>query len=133
MSAKLCLFIDKLDEYEGPEGDYEDIVELFEGYANSPHIKICLSSRPLVVFERGFSEYPNLKLQNLTYGDINHYVKDKLGTHKYMVQLSQQHSVQVSLLIDETVEKASGVFLWVKLVVKSLLHGFRDYNRISDL
>jgi hypothetical protein len=129
-SVKLCLFIDGLDEYEG---DYEDIVELLQNYATAPNIKLCLSSRPLVIFERGFIDLPSLKLQNLTYGDISHYVKDKLGSHRYMVQLSQHYAAQVSLLIDEIVEKASGVFLWVKLVVKSLLHGLRDYNRISDL
>ncbi|KAH8803347.1 small s protein, partial [Xylogone sp. PMI_703] len=128
--VKLCLFIDGLDEYEG---DYDDIVDLLQEHAKSPNIKLCLSSRPLLVFERSFSSYPSLKLQNLTYGDISHYVKDRLYSHKYMLQLSKQHATQVSVLIDEIVEKASGVFLWVKLVVRSLLHGLRDFNRISDL
>ena len=50
-----------------------------------------------------------------------------------MVQLSEQNPEQASLLVEEIVTKASGVFLWVKLVVKSLLHGLRDQNRISDL
>lgn len=128
--AKLCLFIDGLDEYEG---DYDDIVDLFEEHTTSPNIKLCLSSRPLVVFERAFIDLPSLRLQALTYGDISHYVKDRLNSHKYMIQLSKQHSAAVSLLVREIVEKASGVFLWVKLVVRSLLHGLRDHNRISDL
>lgn len=128
--GKLLLLIDGLDEYDG---EYDDIAELFANFAEFSHVKFCLSSRPLVVFERHFASFPGLKLQNLTHGDISHYVKDKLGSHPYMIQQSQQHTVQVSHLINEIVEKASGVFLWVKLVVRSLLHGLRDYNRISDL
>ncbi|QKX61547.1 uncharacterized protein TRUGW13939_08699 [Talaromyces rugulosus] len=115
--VKVCLFIDGLDEYEG---EYCDIVELFGGYANSPNLKICLSSRPLLVFEQAFANLPSLKLQDLTYGDISHYVKDRLYGHKYMVQLSKQNAADISSLVDEVVTKASGVFLWVKLVVRSL-------------
>lgn len=130
VKTKTCLFIDGLDEYDG---EYEDIVELFQDYAKSPNVKICVSSRPLLVFERSFDDLPGLKVQNLTRGDISHFVKDKLGSHRYMVQLSQQHAAEVSQVMDEIVEKASGVFLWVKLVVQSILRGLRDYNRISDL
>lgn len=35
--------------------------------------------------------------------------------------------------MDEVVEKANGVFLWVHLVVKSLLEGLRDSDRVRDL
>ncbi|RDW60295.1 hypothetical protein BP5796_11901 [Coleophoma crateriformis] len=128
--VKLSLFIDGLDEYGD---DYDDILSLLEEFSNSPNLKICLSSRPLMAFERAFAGLPSLKLQNLTHGDISHYVKDRLYSNKYMLVLSAQHAAAVSGLVDEIVGKASGVFLWVKLVVKSLLHGLRDHNRISDL
>jgi hypothetical protein len=39
----------------------------------------------------------------------------------------------MSLLVHEVVDKARGVFLWVKLVVRSLLEGLSDSNRISML
>jgi len=128
--VKLCLFIDGLDEYNG---DYLDLLELFQEYTQCPDIKVCLSSRPLLVFENEMFGYPSLRLQDLTHGDICHYVKDRLYRHKYMVQLSKQKSGDVTDLVDEIVTKARGVFLWVKLVVKSLLRGLSDYNRISDL
>ncbi|RDW84270.1 hypothetical protein BP6252_01860 [Coleophoma cylindrospora] len=128
--VKLSLFIDGLHEYGD---DYDDILSLLEEFSKSPNLKICLSSRPLMVFERAFAGLPSLKLQNLTHGDISHYVKDRLYRNKYMIVLSAQHAAAVSELVDEIVGKASGVFLWVKLVVKSLLHGLRDHNRISDL
>jgi hypothetical protein len=128
--AKLCLFIDGLDEYGG---DYDDLVSLFEEFADSPSLKICLSSRPLMVFEQAFIEFPHLRLHHLTHNDISHYVKHQLNSNKYMLQLTKQHAAEVSILANEIVDKASGVFLWVKLVVRSLLHGLRDHNRVSDL
>lgn len=50
-----------------------------------------------------------------------------------MVELSKRHRAETPLLIAEIVKKSRGVFLWVKLVVRSLLNGLSDYNRISDL
>jgi len=127
---KLCFFIDGLDEYGG---DLDDIAEYFLEFANEPGIKMCLSSRPLVVFEDAFADYPGLKLQNLTHIDISSYVEDKLESHRHMARLSHSHPDEAAQLVREIVTKASGVFLWVKLVVKSLLQGLRDQNRISDL
>lgn len=128
--AKLCLFIDGLDEYMG---GYLDIIELFEECAELPNIKLCLSSRPLLAFEQAFGDLPGLRLQDLTRGDIGHYVKSRLHSHKYMAQLSERHATDMSLLIKEIVTKSRGVFLWVKLVVRSLLQGLCDRNRMSDL
>lgn len=128
--VKTFLVIDGLDEYEG---DYLDIVELFHECAKSPAIKLCLSSRPLLVFEQAFAELPGMRLQDLTRGDITRYVTSRLCSHNYMVRLSVTHPAETSNLIDEIVNKASGVFLWVKLVVRSLLRGLCDQNRISDL
>ena len=98
-----------MDEYEG---DYDVVVDLVEEFALSPNVKICLSSRLLMVFERAFADLPMLRLQNLTHGDISHYVRDRLYSNEYMVQLSKQHAAEVSKLIDEIVGKANGVFLW---------------------
>ena len=128
--VKLCFFIDGLDEYGG---DYFDIIELFQEYAKSPHLKLCLSSRPLLAFTQAFADSPGLKLQDLTQGDISHFVQDRLYCHPYMGHLSKHHTSEVSLLVSEIVSKASGVFLWVKLVVRSLIRGLSDYNQISDL
>lgn len=127
---KLCLFIDGLDEYGG---DYFDIIELFQEYATSPHLKLCVSSRPLLAFTQAFANFPSLKMQDMTQGDIGHFVQDRLYSHSYMLQLSEHHTTEVSLLVGEIVSKARGVFLWVKLVVRSLVRGLSDYNRMSDL
>lgn len=127
---KLCFFIDGLDEYDG---DYDEIADYFMEFTTEPNLKMCISSRPLVVFEEAFEDFPGLKLQNLTRGDINQYVEDKLANHRHMAALARRSPHQVLRLANEIVDKADGVFLWVKLVVKSLLQGLRDKNRITDL
>jgi hypothetical protein len=129
-NIKLCFFIDGIDEYDG---DHDEIADYFLEFSNEPNVKMCVSSRPLVVFEEAFEAFPGLKLQNLTHGDINQYVEDKLANHRHMAALARRDPDQALRLTDEIVNKADGVFLWVKLVVKSLLQGLRDRNRISDL
>lgn len=129
---KLVLFIDGLDEFESDDG-YSGITDILRQCVKSRHIKICASSRPLTVLEQFFDGSPSLRLQDLTRGDIRVYVDSKLRSHRHMVDLSRRHKAEVSMLIEEIERKARGVFLWVKLVVKSLLRGLSDYNRISDL
>lgn len=127
---KLCFFIDGLDEYAG---DYFEITEFFQLHANLPGVKFCISSRPLLVFEQAFRGLPGLRLQDLSKKDIKNYVKSQLYSHGYMKQLVKRNPDESSRLVASIVQKARGVFLWVKLVTRSLLRGLSDYNRISDL
>jgi hypothetical protein len=127
---RLCLFIDGLDEYEG---EFTDIARFCHNLAALPQIKICVSSRPLVEFCNAFETLPGLKLHHLTFGDISIYVKGMLEGNVRMLQLAQSEPQQAPQLITEIVEAASGVFLWVKLAVQSLLQGLRNRDRISDL
>jgi hypothetical protein len=127
---KLCLFIDGLDEYEG---NHEEITEVFRKTASCQHIKICLSSRPLLVFDDAFKNCPSLCLQDLSFDDIKNYVSERLGKHPRYVKLLEKEPMQGPALVEEIVEKANGVFLWVKLVVKSLLAGLGNRDSITDL
>ncbi|KAF8848889.1 hypothetical protein BDZ45DRAFT_253975 [Acephala macrosclerotiorum] len=127
---KLCLFVDGLDEYEG---DYNEIVEVFKNASSSPHVKVCLSSRPLLPFQDAFGEGETLRLQDLTYSDIGHYVSSKLSSHPRYHKVVQEEPVRAPELIGQIVWKADGVFLWVKLVVQSLLSGFGNRDSIKDL
>ena len=127
--AKFCFLIDGLDEYDG---DHAKIVELLQSIPKASSIKVCASSRPLIVFEDAFIESPKLMLQHLTFSDIERYVTNKIAEHATLLQLQIQES-EYQQLITEIVERASGVFLWVKLVVKSLLDGLSNGDGVSDL
>jgi len=126
--VKLCLFIDGLDEYGG---DHWDLIDLFQGLAKFPNLKLCLSSRPLLAFCTAFDTLPGLRLQDLTQGDIRHYVRCRLHCDQY--KLSRRYSAEAQALEADIVAKAQGVFLWVKLVVASLAKGLSDFTRLSDL
>ncbi|KAI9762718.1 MAG: hypothetical protein M1840_001185 [Geoglossum simile] len=127
---KLCLFIDGLDEYEG---DYAKIADLFRGIAKSPRLKVCLSSRPLLVFEDAFRSIPFLRLQDLTYGDIKSYVTSHFNCNEHFDRLQKKEPIRAPELIEDIVARADGVFLWVKLVVISLLEGLGNRDEVPDL
>lgn len=129
---KFFLMIDGLDEFAG---DHEDLVQLFHQVIQPKlcRVKVCLSSRPWVVFEDSFRTCASLKLQNLTYKDIEIYVDEKLRSNLAFQRLSAQEPEATPKLVAEIVEKADGVFLWVRIVVKSLLSGLRNLDDMSDL
>jgi hypothetical protein len=133
VDIRLSLLIDGLDEYEGQQGDYEEMARLLCSMVNSSNIKICVSSRPLLAFEDVFGQYPGLRLQDLTYQDIKLYVSEKLGGHPRFQLLAARETEGAPALIEEVVAKANGVFLWVRLVVESLISGLRNRDGISDL
>jgi len=119
-STKLRFFIDGLDEYDGYE---EDIVGLLQDLAVSPHIKICLSSRPWNTFVNAFgkSEW-RLVVENLTRADMGKYVHEMMNETDTVTTITQEDITMLELQI---VEKACGVWLWVFLVVRDLLRDIR--------
>lgn len=127
---KLCFFIDGLDEYDGSD---EDVAKIFSDLEGKPNIKLCVSSRPSPVFEKLFANAPGLRLQDLTREDIKDYVNDILGQDELYIAQSQKEPVLAPILISEIVEKAQGVFLWVALVVRSLLQGLWGEDTIIEL
>ena len=127
--AKFCLLIVGLDEYNG---DHAVMVDLLKRINATSSIKVCVSSRPLIVFDDAFSGGPMMMLQHLTFYDIKRYVTTKIGEHASMLPLEGQ-DLELPQLIAEIVERASGVFLWVKLVVRSLLDGLSNGDGVPDL
>jgi hypothetical protein len=95
--------------------------------------KALLSSRPLTAFTDCFAGQPQLELQQLTHDDITKYVSESLSEHPQMVYLTASYNEETKALVEEIVSSASGVFLWVKLVVKSLLKGLQNGDQIEDL
>jgi hypothetical protein len=129
--VKFCFFIDGLDEYEGKPGD---IIRLIELLKSTLQVKICVSSRPWNEFEKDFGQDKSKKLymQDLTRGDIELYVRDILENDVGFQELKQRDSHCLDL-IQDVVDAAKGVFLWVFLVVRSLLEGLTNADRIVDL
>jgi hypothetical protein len=130
--AKFCFFIDGLDEYDGD--DLDELIKVLQDLASLPNVKLCVSSRPWYSFRDAFGKERDrfLKLEDLTREDIRFYVNDKLEEYSRFRALKAKDSRYLEL-IHEIAEKAQGVFLWVFLVVRSLLRGLTYADRISDL
>lgn len=127
----MCFFIDGLDEYDG---DSNLIAQYFkEMSTHSVHAKFCISSRPWPDFQDIYKDSPGLKLQDLTEDDIKSFINSQLATNRHMVQLVSCNPNDATGLINEIVQKAAGVFLWVELVVRSLLKGLFNGDDIYHL
>jgi hypothetical protein len=128
--VRLCFIVDGLDEYVG---EHRAIADLFRQIAVSQTAKALVSSRPLLVFEHSFRGFKSLTLQDLTYDDIKAFVKDRFKESSRYTQIQAREPEQISELEEIIVGRSSGVFLWVKIVVDSLLEGLMNYDRASDL
>ena len=116
----MCIFIDGLDEISG---DPNLLIEMIKS-VHSGTVKVCLSSRPDRSYTDAFESCTKLRLQDLTEPDIRTYVQDKL-------QIESAHDV--SKVLDSVVSKANGVFIWVQLVVKTLVNGLQNDDSLEQL
>ncbi|KAK1838431.1 hypothetical protein CCHR01_18944 [Colletotrichum chrysophilum] len=64
---------------------------------------------------------------------LERFVKDNLRDSDKFKRLQQSDGVAAEKLSLETTDRAQGVFLWVLLVVRSLLHGLMKEDDIQDL
>jgi len=128
--TKFFFFINGLDEFGG---DHSALVDFLKDIASCSHIKICVSSRPWVVFEDALVHKPSLMLQDLTYPDIKAFIHSTFHCHPGFAELGQREPLYANELLEAIAQKAAGVFLWVHLVVQSLLAGFVNADRVSDL
>ncbi|KAI1469462.1 uncharacterized protein F4812DRAFT_423158 [Daldinia caldariorum] len=126
----LCLFIDGLDEFDG---SHEDLIEFVKGIIETLPVKVCVASRPWVVFETAMKGKPSLMIEDLTFSDIRSYVTSRLESDPNFTSLQKREAKFSQNLIEDVVRKASGVFLWVSIVVTSLLEGIKYADRVSDL
>ncbi|KAI9736325.1 MAG: hypothetical protein M1834_001211 [Cirrosporium novae-zelandiae] len=125
--VNIHLFLDALDEFDGPK----EIIVAFVQRATklaasaSTRLRICFSSRPWDIFMRNFETCPGFKIHEFTRQDIWNYVGGKMMeksslSQSYMAVSEAQRDHQKNLLVLEIIEKAQGVFLWVKLVIQEL-------------
>ena len=132
LHLKFCFFIDGVDEYDGE--DYKHIIDVLENLNASPSVKICLSSRPWNIFIAAFGTdfETRLLLEDHNGEDIQKYVKKRFESDEQFALL-QSRDPRSSDLIDQIVQNAQGVFLWVRIVVSNLLRGLRNDDSLSDL
>ncbi|KAK8023927.1 hypothetical protein PG993_011993 [Apiospora rasikravindrae] len=127
--TRFCFFIDGLDEYEGNE---TDIISTVAELLSSPNIKICLSSRPWNRFREAYADCPGLTLDSLTNKDIFDYIQSELLSNSSF-QRCVDEDPRCHGIITQISSQARGVFLWVFLVVRSLLRDIQSQEPFEHL
>lgn len=127
---RFLILIDRLDEFKG---DHHKLIDLIADISSVPHIKICVASRPWVVFQDAFRATPSLTMQDLTRNDMETFTRNIFNENEGFCEMKARNPPFAGDLFCEVAQRGSGVFLWVALVVKLLLQGISKGDRISDL
>ncbi|KAJ5668536.1 uncharacterized protein N7477_007106 [Penicillium maclennaniae] len=117
--AYICFWIDGLDEFEGDEVDQWHLARDLLRWTESKHIKLCVSSRPHIPFMQTFAIDMNhqISIHELTREDIRQFSLAMFEKDPNFPRVQGSYRE----LISKVVEDANGVFLWARLVVRSLL------------
>ncbi|KAI4124048.1 MAG: hypothetical protein LQ338_005002, partial [Usnochroma carphineum] len=129
-SLSVCAFVDGLDEFVGDEDLLLDMIRLFR---ETSKCKICVSSRPEQAFRQEFRRCLQLRVQDLNREDIKRMATGKLLPSLRRHKNLPQDSDDAKWLVDNLIEKASGVFLWLDLMIKDLIRGLRNHDTLEQL
>lgn len=129
LSTKYCFFIDGLDEYNGTE---EDILSFLSYLSNSKSadIKICVSSRPRALFKPFEQSVDSLTIQPFTEEDMRTHVRAGLQMNGKLNNLPKSGCEEI---IADISKQAQGVWLWVDLVTRELVHAVNRDEGLDTL
>ncbi|KAI4097520.1 MAG: hypothetical protein LQ344_000253 [Seirophora lacunosa] len=128
---RVCMFLDGLDEIDG---QYENIARMIKDLVGHTHVKICFSSRPLLVLEEAFSGVPGLRLQDLTYHSIRAYADGQLADLvQRRIVYKESDKNRVASLVDKIVSRADGVFLWAVIAIRDVCEGLQGMVDLDEL
>ena len=77
--------------------------------------------------------FPRLQLKSLTREDIRFYEMNQLRSHARFQQLESHQNSRTDALVNSNSDKASGVYLWVRIIVRELLKGLVDGDDLDVL
>jgi hypothetical protein len=131
LEARYCFFIDGLDECEG---EHHELVQTLAEINDPQLVKMCVSSRNRNVFRKAFGQSPEhrLVLQDLTKKDMDRYIRDQLEAN-VLFQALAATDPSAQLFPQEIRKRAQGVFLWVFIVVGSLIRGLTEDDDMDVL
>ncbi|KAL8858809.1 MAG: hypothetical protein Q9178_004726 [Gyalolechia marmorata] len=128
VTVSLCAFIDGLDEYSGDEVCLFQIIDLLSSTTGS---KLCVSSRPDQAFRKKFQGDQQCRVQDLNEQDIREMATEKL---RPCLEKNKPADIKfINELVEQVIEKAEGVFLWLNIMIKILTTASRNGDSIYEL
>ena len=130
VDTHFCFFIDGLEE---AVGDHYTLVKDLDRLAAINNVKLCVSSRPWNAFKAAYSgSQKSFTVQELTANDMRTFITTTLERDARFEDLILKDD-RAHALVEDILERAQGVFLWVYLVVKSLRRGLTEADDIAML
>ena len=132
--TNICLFVDALDEHDG---NHRELISTLKHFAHSTRnpffrLRLCLAGRPENVFSDAFQSYPGFAIHEHTTQDIRLYAEERIQKEMGS-KLTDKGVDELKSLVQNIIERAKGVFLWVRLVVNELIDGLCAGDDIEEL
>lgn len=123
-TQRLCIFIDGLDEICNNDGLVR-LTRVVEEILEFPNIKMCVATRPetQVIGWLKKRNSGGILLEDLTRPDMYSFTRKELGLYVSDRVISEKSNAK---LVQQLVEKAQGVFLWLHLATRSLTTGIQN-------
>lgn len=130
----ICLFVDALDEHYGNHRELVLMLRSIAQLTDNPafRVRLALAGRPENVFKTAFQGCPGFSIHEYTTDDIRHYAEDRIQAEMPR-ELSIEYEEALKNLVESIVQKAQGVFLWVRLVVGEIIEGICEGDTMEEL
>jgi hypothetical protein len=130
---RFCFFIDGLDEYKGDSVDYFAFAKSLKEMAECKDIKMVCTGRPYTEFLDTFNRRQGtIYLHELTRDDIRRFARANLMPVLRDSGFDENRE-EYLLLLNNIVDMSDGVFLWARLVVRSLVSGITHSDSPREL
>ncbi|KAK4095782.1 hypothetical protein N658DRAFT_490443, partial [Parathielavia hyrcaniae] len=133
LPVNLVLFIDALDEYDGPPKAMVDFIRtsLEKSSKGATRLKVCFSSREWAAFEENFTREPGFRIHERTYYDIREYVLSRLSSGPG--GLTEDRGSDMHDILRTITKRANGVFVWVRVVMDEICRLFPERTPLNEL
>lgn len=130
---RFCFFIDGLDEYAGDSLDHLALAKSLKEIAECENFKVLCFARPHTEFLDTFkNDRGPMYLHEFTQGDMYRFARLNILSIIRNKELDVEKEKYLPFA-HRIVEMADGVFLWTRLVVRSLVSGIAHLDSLKDL
>ena len=127
VKIRILLLLDALDEHQGDNDMLASLLKILVDKSDNERVKLkmCLASRSWTVFQQHFGDCPGFSIHDHTREDIMTYIRARLDPCGPQEMHQSDHD-NITSLANLVARRASGVFIWVRLVVDLLAKGIQD-------
>jgi hypothetical protein len=131
-TKKFLLMIDGLDELDD---DPTNALTVLISASNRENVKVCISSRPSVIYQATFKDWPSLELNKWTRKGIQDYVLYAFDQNDTMFNIPAEQSdgTEERAIINTLIDKATGVFLWASLATEFLVQSTKETDDVATI